>query len=63
LTYPEVESILEEIETSLWDNRLWDMSLKTDKPIANYQESQATLEAEPDTPIDSLPNRDWLRAK
>jgi len=55
-------NILEELETSLWDGKLWDMAMKTPNPVESYMESRGGLDNEPPPDIDSLPNKDWLRA-
>lgn len=47
---------------ALWDDRIWSLALKTDKPTEVYNESVREMDSEPQPSIDSLPNKDWLRA-
>jgi hypothetical protein len=57
--------VLIEIDASLWDRRSWDLALKSDNPVENYEEARKRRKELEQTPtVDELPQerRDWLRA-
>lgn len=62
MTYPELLDVLDELELTLWDKKVWDMAMQTKNPIEAYNEARAGLDSEPSPDIESLSNKDWLRA-
>lgn len=58
-------NIIDVIVDEKWDQRHWDVALKSDKPVDVYSDIKANLRAEKEaTNVDDLPpeQRDWYRS-
>jgi len=65
MTRPEMMLAMEQYIEDKWDERNWQLSLTTDKPVANYFKSvEERRSAKDQTSIDDLPKeqQDWYRA-